>query len=255
MTLVAMKNGQPVENQAEAVTAMLRPALAAVLKHTGTDLDAPAPATLKTTEDRMRRIADLEIECATLRHGLRLADRRYQDAIAASQAEHESNAETTTLGQPSTEPHDGELRRAVKEMTKMLGNSEWAEHVSSEPDASALESAITALVSELGDALSDTEVATMPVHQEPKYGIRAGRLYNRASGDNIPANEPVFIFRARDKKAVPALHFYVGICNDREHVAAVQQRIDDFQAFAKQHPHLMKHPDTTNSDTSTDLPE
>jgi hypothetical protein len=78
VTLVAMRNGEPVENQAEAVTALLRPAIAAALKHAGANLATPAPAVLKTTKDRNRRISDLEIECARLMHGLRLADRRYE---------------------------------------------------------------------------------------------------------------------------------------------------------------------------------
>lgn len=86
VTFVAMKNGEPVANQAEAVTAMFRPAIAAVLRHSDADADSPAPTVLKTAEDRNRRIADLEIECATLRHGLRMADCRYEDAMAAQVA-------------------------------------------------------------------------------------------------------------------------------------------------------------------------
>lgn len=356
VTLVAMKNDQPVADQAETVTAMLRPAIAAVLKHTGADTDAPAPKVLKTTEDRNQRIADLEIECATLRHGLRLADRRYEDALASKGAavpaageprqdsgvavlniergqsgeiysmrvvDQDANGEPTvdlfapfrlplswttksnnspllkmseqiralatevrerdpdlkprlediayradifmklddlaselaSQEMPTQTSHaapgpvsdfldDAELRRAVKEITKMLGDREWAEHVSREPDASALESAVTTLIGELSAALDDSGYASMPVGQEPKYGIRSGRLYNRTSGHKIPDNEPVFVLRAKDKKAEAALHFYAGICGDSEHVAAVQSRIIDFQTFARQHARVMKQPDS-----------
>ena len=84
VTLVAMKNGQPVANQAETVTAMLRPVIAAVLKHADSGIDLVTDEHPMTTAARKRRIVDLEIECATLRHGLRLADRRYEEALAAS---------------------------------------------------------------------------------------------------------------------------------------------------------------------------
>ncbi len=43
-------------------------------------------------------------------------------------------------------PDDTELRRAVKTMTAALLAGEWAEHVSADPDAAALECAITALI-------------------------------------------------------------------------------------------------------------
>lgn len=133
------------------------------------------------------------------------------------------------------------MRRAVKKMTTMLADCEWAEHISREPDASALESALTTLIGELGGAYEET---VMPLRQEPKYGIRGRRLCNRISGDKIPDDEPVFVFRAKDRKAVAALHVYAGVCDDPEHIAAVKQRIRDFTAFAVEHPMKMKQPDT-----------
>jgi len=45
-----------------------------------------------------------------------------------------------------------ELRRAVRDITAMLANDEWAEHVSKDPDAKALEAAITELHNDLRDA-------------------------------------------------------------------------------------------------------
>ncbi|MGT2508159.1 hypothetical protein [Cupriavidus basilensis] len=45
-----------------------------------------------------------------------------------------------------------ELRRAVRGMTAMLVNDEWAEHVSKDPDAMALEAAITELHNDLAEA-------------------------------------------------------------------------------------------------------
>lgn len=127
----------------------------------------------------------------------------------------------------------------------MLGDREWAGHISRDPDASALESALTPLIGELAAARDESGYASMPA-KEPKYGIWGGRLYNRTSGDKIPDNEPVFIFRAKDRKAVAALHFYAGICDNAEHVNGVQSRIAEFQEFARRQPRMMKHPDSAH---------
>ncbi len=84
--------------------------------------------------------------------------------------------------------------------------------------------------------------------QDPKYGLRDGRLVNTASGEVIPLDEPVFLFRARDKVAVHALRAYLQLIQDREpvsaHVDAVSKRIADFEQFATAHPMRMKWPDT-----------
>ena len=84
----------------------------------------------------------------------------------------------------------------------------------------------------------------MPVTQEPKYGIRENRLFNRASGEFIPLDEPVFIFRARDKLAAQALTDYRFHCADEQHRAAIALRFIDFERFANDHPDRMKYPDT-----------
>jgi hypothetical protein len=85
----------------------------------------------------------------------------------------------------------------------------------------------------------------MPVTQEPKYGIRENRLFNRASGEFIPLDEPVFIFRARDKLASQALTDYRSHCADEQHRAAIAMRFIDFERFANDHPDRMKYPDTS----------
>lgn len=80
--------------------------------------------------------------------------------------------------------------------------------------------------------------------QDPKYAIQDGRLVNAASGQPIPADEPVFIFRAKDTRALEALQAYVNACDNPEHVQAVEQRIIDFERFAETHASLMREPDT-----------
>lgn len=85
--------------------------------------------------------------------------------------------------------------------------------------------------------------------QEPKYEFRDGRVISRSSGEAIPPDEPVFVFRARDVHALDALHRYadVLVMDERttdDHLEAVQQRILQFARFADNHPDRMKTPDT-----------
>lgn len=84
----------------------------------------------------------------------------------------------------------------------------------------------------------------MPVSQEPKYGIRDNRLFNRASGEFIPEDEPVFIFRARDTHAVNILAGYAREVLNVAHASAVWGRVDDFKRFWDANPDRMKQPDT-----------
>lgn len=85
--------------------------------------------------------------------------------------------------------------------------------------------------------------------QEPKYTVsqRNGRIVNRATGKPIPDDEPVFILRAKDVHASAALAAYLRELGEIEHRAAVQARIDAFDAFAAAHPERMKYPDTATA--------
>jgi len=93
-------------------------------------------------------------------------------------------------------------------------------------------------------AMPEKVVEGMTESQEPKYGIRDGRLFNRASGEFIPADEPVFIFRARDHHAMHVLAAYEYMGLGEKHAQAVAGRIRDFQRFAQTNPARMKEPDT-----------
>ncbi len=80
--------------------------------------------------------------------------------------------------------------------------------------------------------------------QEPKYGIRDGQIVNRSSGAPIPDDEPILIFRWKDRLAVRTLTAYFGAITDPAHARAVAARLDDFKRFAREHPERMKDPDT-----------
>jgi hypothetical protein len=88
------------------------------------------------------------------------------------------------------------------------------------------------------------EVAGLTVWQEPKYTVSGSAIINRASGEPIPADEPVFIFRARDWHAVNILAQYAREVRDPNHAAAVWGRVGDFKRFQDEKPGRMKAPDT-----------
>jgi hypothetical protein len=100
----------------------------------------------------------------------------------------------------------------------------------------------------LVDPASLTVVASqpdgMPATQEPKYGIRDNQLFNRASNEHIPLDEPVFILRARDMRAGQAMSYYMALFEPGDHRVAVESRLRDFAMFASAHPDRMKWPDT-----------
>jgi hypothetical protein len=100
--------------------------------------------------------------------------------------------------------------------------------------------------------------------QEPKYGIdgRTARIINRATGQPIPDDEPVIIFRAKDDMALEALTAYRNAlearCDDLapdhseagiqmgEALAAaltsVDERLAAFRAFREQHQDRLRYP-------------
>lgn len=85
----------------------------------------------------------------------------------------------------------------------------------------------------------------VPRHQEPKYGIgERGRLINRASGQTIPDEEPVFILRAQDQLAMAALTYYRQLLVDTaRNTDPLDERILAFSGFRDAFPERMKLPD------------
>lgn len=95
------------------------------------------------------------------------------------------------------------------------------------------------------------EVPGLPLAQEPKYTVNGSAIVNRASGEAIPADEPVFIFRARDARALYALKCYASYCGQSAHALVVLDRIDDFRRFKESNPARMKEPDTAPTPTAS----
>lgn len=84
----------------------------------------------------------------------------------------------------------------------------------------------------------------MHIGQESKYDVRDGQIVNRHTGVPIPSDEPIFILRAKDQRAVTALTAYYAAVTDPEHAKAVAARIEAFRAFAIAYEERMREPDT-----------
>lgn len=80
--------------------------------------------------------------------------------------------------------------------------------------------------------------------QDPKYSFEGGNVFNRASGEMIPEDEPVMIFRARDIHSLPMIKYYLTLIKDENHKKAVEKRIGHFEHFAHNEAARMKEPDT-----------
>jgi hypothetical protein len=71
------------------------------------------------------------------------------------------------------------------------------------------------------------------------------RFVNRVSGEPIPDDEPVILFRARDDHALSVLYYYYDLAQDPHHRQAIQDRIDEFTRYRNAHPERMKEPGVT----------
>jgi hypothetical protein len=81
--------------------------------------------------------------------------------------------------------------------------------------------------------------------EDSKFKFEDGRFVNRVSGEAIPDDEPIFIFRARDYYALQTLEHYRKLVGDDYHRQAIDESIYDFRAFKRANPARMKEPGIT----------
>jgi len=84
---------------------------------------------------------------------------------------------------------------------------------------------------------------------DTKYHVTDdGRIIKTGNGQEVPMDEPMFLFRARDYLAVPALEFYQQLCIDNGCTDYQKQSMEDmiekFKEFAASSP-TMKQPGIT----------
>lgn len=78
--------------------------------------------------------------------------------------------------------------------------------------------------------------------RERKYKIKDGKLVKRSTEVPVPEDEPLFILRAKDRNALPAIVAYSLICDNLEHRQEVQKSVNDFKNFLRLNPEKMKEP-------------
>ncbi len=77
---------------------------------------------------------------------------------------------------------------------------------------------------------------------ERKYTIKDNKLVKKSNLVPVPEDEPLFIFRAKDRKALAALVAYNGILDNLDQKAEVTKSINDFRRFQEEHPEKMAEP-------------
>ena len=87
----------------------------------------------------------------------------------------------------------------------------------------------------------------MNVDQERKYDAIDGKIVNRATGKPIPDDEPIIIFRAKDKKTIGMLIAYAAMCDDENHREVIKGRMEDFIEWQGNNQDVVKEPDSDKS--------
>ena len=74
-------------------------------------------------------------------------------------------------------------------------------------------------------------------------------IVKMSNNDPIPEDEPVFLFRGRDRLAIEALFAYQQACNKDGctdyQILMLDEQINKFIQFQKDHPERMKQPGIT----------
>lgn len=84
---------------------------------------------------------------------------------------------------------------------------------------------------------------------DSKYHVDNDKLVKTSNGQPIPSDEPTFLFRGRDRLALPMLRHYKTICEQDgclpEHMEALRGMIQEFEFFEIYNPDKMKQPGST----------
>lgn len=75
---------------------------------------------------------------------------------------------------------------------------------------------------------------------DEKHSIDNDRIIKTATGEEIPENEPVILYRRRDRLALPMLRFYRQLCVDDGatdyQLESMDRMIKRFENYAKENP-------------------
>jgi hypothetical protein len=75
---------------------------------------------------------------------------------------------------------------------------------------------------------------------DEKHSIDGDRIIKTATQEEIPDAEPVILFRARDRLALPMLEFYRSLCADDGatdyQLQSMDRMIEKFEKYAAENP-------------------
>lgn len=75
---------------------------------------------------------------------------------------------------------------------------------------------------------------------DEKHSIDGDRIYKTSTGEVVPEDEPVILFRARDRLAMPMLLHYRQLCADDGatdyQLESMDRMVERFQLYADAHP-------------------
>lgn len=78
---------------------------------------------------------------------------------------------------------------------------------------------------------------------ERKYTINEeGKIIKKSNGIPIPDDEPLFIFRAKDRKALAAITAYAMILDNLDQREEVMKSVALFRKFQEDNPEKMGEP-------------
>lgn len=77
-----------------------------------------------------------------------------------------------------------------------------------------------------------------------KYKAVDGMVVNRTTGKPIPDDEPLMLFRAKDKRTIKMLCGYISECEDKHHQLIGARRLVNFLQYQVDNPDLVSEPDT-----------
>ena len=84
---------------------------------------------------------------------------------------------------------------------------------------------------------------------DQKYHVEGDAIVKSTNGTVIPLNEPLILFRAKDRLALPMLQAYLALCindgcNDYQ-IEGIKAIIEQFSDFQSTFPEVMKQPGLT----------
>jgi hypothetical protein len=95
-------------------------------------------------------------------------------------------------------------------------------------------------------------VRCMSRNIDRKYAVSGQMIIKVSDGSVIPEDEPLILFRARDKLAVTMMEHYLSLCRDAGcdpgQLELMHRRIADFLAWQKENEAVMKRPSSEPGD-------